>query len=137
DKIPYVDNVWDTIHTFIRVPAGAYLAASSFADLPQEYLLIAALLGGAISFTTHGAKASTRAAVNASPEPFSNWFLSLAEDVVSLGLLYLVSSYPYAAIVVGLVLVLAAGSIIYFLFRFFRSIFRSGRPPATPPQEAA
>ncbi|HSR68251.1 MAG TPA: DUF4126 domain-containing protein [Acidobacteriota bacterium] len=137
DKIPYVDNVWDTVHTFIRVPAGAYLAASSFTDMPQEYLIVAALLGGAVSFTTHGAKASTRAAVNASPEPVSNWVLSFGEDALSLGLLYLVSSYPYVALVVGLIIVLAAAAVIYLLFRFFKRIFSGSNRPAPAQQPPA
>src|SRR5262249_18023306 len=66
DKIPYVDSTWDAIHTFIRVPAGALLAAATFADVPPHVQIVAALLGGAVALTSHGAKASTRMAINAS-----------------------------------------------------------------------
>jgi hypothetical protein len=104
DKIPYVDNIWDSVHTFIRVPAGALLAAGAMGSARPEVTWVAALLGGFVTLTSHGAKASTRLAVNSTPEPFSNWFLSLTEDVVSLGLLWLVSSHPYAAFISALVL---------------------------------
>ena len=80
DKIPYIDNTWDAIHSFIRIPAGALLAAGAMGDVDEPLLWVAGLIGGVISLTAHGAKASTRLAVNATPEPFSNWFLSLLEE---------------------------------------------------------
>src|SRR5215831_3605177 len=80
DKIPVVDSVWDAIHTFIRVPAGAVLAASAFAHFDPAVRAVALLVGGTLALGSHGAKASIRAAANTSPEPFSNIMLSLGED---------------------------------------------------------
>jgi hypothetical protein len=125
DKVPYIDNAWDTIHTFIRIPAGAVLASAAFVDVPSQTLWIAALLGGFISFTAHGAKASARLAVNATPEPFSNWFLSLAEDVLSFVVLWLVASHPYLALGLSGVLIVLFLLVIYLFYRFFKLIFRS------------
>lgn len=130
DKVPYVDNAWDAVHSFIRIPAGAMLAVGAMSDLPSHWLWIAALVGGFVSFSSHGAKASTRLAVNSTPEPFSNWFLSLLEDIVSLGLLYLVSNHPYIATVSAVLLLVFFASVILLLYRFFRMIF--GRKKETP-----
>src|SRR5918912_161459 len=80
DKIPYVDSAWDAIHTFIRPPAAALISYSAFGQVPEEWKVTAALVAGGVALTSHGAKASTRAAANTSPEPVSNWVLSLAED---------------------------------------------------------
>ena len=132
DKIPYVDNVWDTVHTFIRVPAGAFLAAASLGDAPQHFVWIAALAGGFVSLTSHGAKAGTRLAVNSTPEPFSNWFLSLAEDIISLGVLWLVSAHPYIAVVVAAALLALCGFLIYLFYRFLRVLFGRGSRQPSP-----
>src|SRR2546422_3826408 len=94
DKIPAVDTLWDAIHTFIRVPAGAILAASAFADFDPSVRLIALLAGGGIALTSHGAKAATRLAANTSPEPFSNIALSLIEDVIAVSASYLMAVHP-------------------------------------------
>src|SRR5436189_624378 len=80
DKVPYVDNGWDVLHTFIRVPAGAILAARTLGDVNPALELAAVLAGGTIAFAAHGTKMATRLALNVSPEPFSNWFASIAED---------------------------------------------------------
>ncbi|MFL6256153.1 MAG: DUF4126 family protein [Pyrinomonadaceae bacterium] len=85
DKVPYVDTVWDAVHTFIRVPAGAVLAYAATADLNPTVYVLALLLGGGIALSSHGTKATVRAAVNVSPEPVSNWVLSLIEDVLAVG----------------------------------------------------
>jgi len=82
DKIQLVDSVWDVIHTFIRIPAGAILAATAFGDFDRRIQVIALLVGGGLALTSHGTKAATRALVNASPEPVSNIVVSLAEDVL-------------------------------------------------------
>jgi hypothetical protein len=82
DKIQLVDSVWDVIHTFIRIPAGAILAATAFGDFDRRVQVIALLVGGGLALTSHGTKAATRALVNASPEPVSNIAVSLAEDVL-------------------------------------------------------
>lgn len=131
DKVPYVDNLWDSVHTFIRIPAGAFLAASAMGSVPEEYVWVAGLLGGFVTFTSHGAKMTTRMAVNASPEPFSNSLLSFAEDALSIGLLALVSTYPYIALGVGIVLLLIACAIVFFLFKFFKNIFKRKSAEAT------
>ena len=83
DKIPGVDHVWDAIHSFIRIPAGAVLAAASFGEVSAEWAIAAGLLGGTLALGSHLSKAGTRAAVNLSPEPFSTWTVSLLEDMVA------------------------------------------------------
>lgn len=131
DKVPYVDNAWDAVQGFIRVPAGALLAVGAMGDLPAHWLWMAGLAGGFVSLSAHSAKASARLAVNASPEPFSNWILSISEDLLSVGLLWLVTHYPWLA--VGAAVVLLAGCLltIYLLYRFFRLILRGFRSPRT------
>lgn len=94
DKLPWLDSLWDAVHSFIRIPAGAALAAAVFGDSDSAVTLAAAILGGTLSAGMHFAKAGTRAAINTSPEPFSNWTASLAEDaVVPLGL-WLAFAHP-------------------------------------------
>ena len=84
DKIPYIDSIWDAVHTFIRPPAAAVLSYSAFAgQVPEQWQVAAALVAAGVALTSHGAKASTRAAANMSPEPLSNWLLSLLEDGVA------------------------------------------------------
>src|SRR6185369_17097 len=96
DKLPWLDSLWDAVHSFIRIPAGAALAAAVFGDSDSAVTLAAAILGGTLSAGVHFAKAGTRAAINTSPEPFSNWTASLAEDaVVPLGL-WLAFAHPIA-----------------------------------------
>src|SRR5918996_1947229 len=103
DKVPYVDSGWDVLHTFIRVPAGAILAAQSLGDMNPALELAAILAGGSIAFAAHGAKAGTRLAINASPEPFSNWFASITEDVAVLGSIWLMFNHPIIMIILVLV----------------------------------
>jgi hypothetical protein len=103
DKIPAVDSVWDAIHTFVRVPAGAVLAASAFATFDPGIRLVALLLGGGIALGSHGTKATVRLAANTSPEPVSNIALSLFEDVLAVGTTVLMVFHP--AVVAGLVVV--------------------------------
>jgi len=94
DKVPYVDSGWDVLHTFIRVPAGAILAARSLGDMNPALELVALLGGGAIALAAHGTKATTRLAINASPEPFSNWFASVTEDLAVLGGIWMIFNHP-------------------------------------------
>lgn len=122
DKIPYLDNAWDSVHSFIRVPAGALLAVSALGEIPAHLIWVAALVGGAVSFTAHGAKASTRLAVNSTPEPFTNWFLSLTEDTLSLAILWLASTHPYFALLLIVFLILGFVSVIYLFFRFLKML---------------
>jgi hypothetical protein len=123
DKIPALDTLWDAVHTFIRIPAGAALAAGALGADHATWAVIAALLGGTLAATSHFTKAGTRAAVNTSPEPFSNVLLSGAEDLAVGGLLWLVLKYPLVAAAVVLLLVLAAAWLLPKLFRFVRRVF--------------
>src|SRR6185503_4317475 len=104
DKIPYLDSVWDLVHTAIRPVGGALIAVATLGDASPAIEGLVALLGGTVAASSHLTKTSTRAAANASPEPFSNWLLSLGEDVFVVGLGYLALKYPEAAFVVALVL---------------------------------
>lgn len=134
DKVPYIDSTWDVIHTFIRVPAGAVLAASAFGDFDRSIQVIALLLGGGLALSSHGTKAATRAMLNASPEPVSNWIASIAEDIVAV--LSIVAS---VFVPVLIFVIVGAGLVISFLvfrkiLRFFRQVVRSIRgwfAPAT------
>ena len=103
DKIPVVDSVWDAIHTFIRVPAGAVLAASAFADFSPTVRVVALLAGGTLALSSHGTKASVRMTANAIPEPFSNIFLSTLEDVFTIVLAALAAFHPI--VVLGIILI--------------------------------
>jgi len=102
DKIPYVDSGWDVLHTFIRVPAGAILAAQTLGDLNPALELAAILAGGTIALAAHGTKATTRLAINMSPEPFTNWAASITEDLAVFGGIWLAFNHPW--IMVALVL---------------------------------
>ncbi len=132
DKIPAVDSAWDAIHTFIRVPAGAILAATAFAEFDPAVKMAAMILGGGIALSSHGTKAATRLAANTSPEPVSNIALSLTEDVVAFGSTILMVFFPIVMlIVVAIFLILViwlAPKIIRALRRLitrFRSLFSS------------
>src|ERR1700675_1788348 len=120
DKIPYVDSVWDAIHTVIRPPAAALLAYSAAVSAPPEWRWGAALLAGGVALTSHGTKASARAAANTSPEPFSNWTLSFGEDVLAVWLTWMATVHPRATIVVVVLFVALAGFLLFHLFRFLR-----------------
>lgn len=120
DKIPYVDTVWDFIHTFIRPPAAALLAYAAAGSSGAEWRWGAALLAGGVALTSHGTKASTRAAVNASPEPFSNWTLSLGEDVLAVWLSWMGTAHPVATTVIVIALLALCAFLLHRLFRFAR-----------------
>ena len=124
DKLPMVDSLWDGIHTLIRIPAGAALAAGVFGDDTQAWALIAALAGGTLAATAHAAKASTRAAANTSPEPFSNLGLSLAGDLAVPGLLWLSWAHPMIFWPVLAVLLVCALVLVIVLFKFLRALLR-------------
>jgi hypothetical protein len=122
DKIPYIDSAWDAAHTFIRPPAAALLSYSAFADgsVPEEWKLAAALLAGSVALTSHGAKASTRAAANASPEPVSNWTLSLLEDGLAVFLAWMAAEHPVLTAAIVVVLVILAVFVIWKLYGYLR-----------------
>jgi len=124
DKIPGLDSLWDALHTFIRIPAGAALAAAVFGGDGAAWQLVAALAGGTLAATAHAAKASTRAAVNTSPEPFSNIGLSLAGDAAVPGLLWLAWTHPLWFWPVLALAVLVAMALIVVLFKFLRGLVR-------------
>jgi hypothetical protein len=134
DKVPWVDSLWDTLHTFIRIPAGAALAWSVFGGDQASWAAAAALLGGTLAATSHVAKATTRAAANTSPEPFSNIALSLAGDAFVPGMLWLAWTHPLWFFV-ALALTLVASSIVtVMLFRFLRGLTRRLRAHFMPTQ---
>jgi len=120
DKIPYVDTVWDVIHTFIRPPAAALLAYSAASSAPAEWRWGAALLAGGVALTSHGTKASARAAVNTLPEPFSNWALSFGEDVLAVWLTWMATVHPVATTIIAVALVALSIFLLFHLFRFAR-----------------
>lgn len=124
DKIPAVDSLWDTVHTLIRIPAGAALAAAMLGVDSATWTTVAALVGGSLAATSHFTKAGGRALINTSPEPFSNVVASTAEDVLAGGLLLLVLAYPWVAAGVVLMLLLLAVWLLPKLFRFVVRLLR-------------
>ena len=125
DKVPGVDTVWDTVHTFIRIPAGAALAASVFGDSSVAATLAAAILGGSLAAGSHLAKAGGRAVINTSPEPFSNWAASFGEEIAVGTVLWLAFAHPVAALAVLAVLVALTIWMIPKLWRFIRALLRN------------
>ncbi len=132
DKVPFVDSAWDAVHTLIRIPAGAALAASVFGFDAGSGAVLAGLMGGTLAATSHVAKASTRAAVNTSPEPFSNIGMSLLGDAAVPTMLWLSWVSPTTFYVVLTLAMIAALALIVFLFKFVRALWRrvSGRRSA-------
>jgi hypothetical protein len=120
DKVPYVDTAWDAIHTLIRPPAAAILAYSAAGGASPEWRWGAALLAGGVALTSHGTKASTRAAVNTIPEPFSNWILSFGEDLIAVFLTWMGTTHPATAIIIVVVMTAIAAFVLFHLFRFLR-----------------
>jgi len=134
DKIPLVDSMWDALHTVIRIPAGAALAAGVFGGDHASWTLVAALAGGTLAATAHTAKASTRAAVNTSPEPFSNIGLSLIEDGAVPVALWLAFNHPvwfFVALALALVLMV---TLIVLMVKFVKLVFRKLRDGMLSPQ---
>ncbi len=127
DKVPYVDSVWDVVHTFIRVPAGAAVAFAATSQMDPAVYVIAALVGGGLAFSSHGTKAALRAGANLSPEPVSNWTLSLVEDGIAFGGTALA---VFAPIVIAVVLVIFVAFFLWFgpkVFRLVRRLFSATR----------
>jgi hypothetical protein len=116
DKIPWIDSAWDTLHTFIRPLGGALIALTALGDSSPVVETMVALLGGTVAASTHFTKAGTRVVANASPEPFSNWFISIVEDVFVVALGYLALKYPIAALtVVALLLAVITVSAVWIV----------------------
>ncbi|MEJ6021738.1 DUF4126 domain-containing protein [Ramlibacter sp. PS4R-6] len=124
DKIPYVDTLWDMVHTVIRIPAGAALAAGALGADGPAMGWIAAILGGSLAATSHVTKLTTRAAVNTSPEPFSNLGVSLLEDGLVVFMLWLSATHPVAFAFVLLLSIALAILLLALLFKFLRLVAR-------------
>ena len=118
DKVPYVDSVWDVIHTFIRVPAGAVVAFAATTEMDAGVMIIATLVGGGLALSSHGTKAALRAGANLSPEPVSNWILSIVEDILAIAGTILA---VFAPILIAVVLVV----FLIFFFWFAPKVFRA------------
>lgn len=127
DKIPLVDSTWDVVHTFIRIPAGAIIAAAAFGDFDRGVQVIAFLIGGGLALSSHGTKTTTRAAVNTSPEPFSNIAVSLAEDGLSIGSMLLAAFYPILLFIVVAIGLLISIIVLPKIIRYIRRAVRKAR----------
>jgi Domain of unknown function (DUF4126) len=129
DKVPWFDSLWDTIHTVVRPIGGALVAVTALGDASAGAQAVAALLGGSVAMTTHLGKAGTRAVANTSPEPFSNWALSLGEDAIAIGLTYFAIQHPLLALAIAVFLLVAIVACATVLLRSARSRFgrRSSR----------
>ncbi|HVF64757.1 MAG TPA: DUF4126 domain-containing protein [Casimicrobiaceae bacterium] len=132
DKIPGVDSVWDTLQTFVRIPAGAALAASVFGDAPGAWTLAAAIIGGTLAAGSHFAKSGSRMAINTSPEPFSNWAASFGEELLVGLMLWLAWEHPFVAIVVLLLLVVLTIFLIRKAWQFLSRLFARLRETFVP-----
>jgi hypothetical protein len=121
DKVPWVDSIWDSVHTLIRPVGGALIAVASLGEASPVTTGVIALLGGTVAAGSHATKAGTRVAANTTPEPFSNWFLSLAEDAFVIGLSFITMTFPLIALAVSVVIlvliVMVARSIWNWLTR--------------------
>lgn len=124
DKIPGVDSGWDTIHTFIRIPAGAMLASSAVGDVTPAVELTSALLGGTLAAGSHGTKAGTRLLINTSPEPVTNWTASVSEDLVVIGGLWAALNHPVLFIIALVIFILIMIWALPRLWRLIKYIFR-------------
>jgi hypothetical protein len=132
DKIPAVDSVWDGIHTFIRIPAGALLAALALGDHDPEWMVAAGLIGGTLTAGTHAAKAGSRALINTSPEPFSNIATSFGEEALVASGLFTAFQYPVVFLVLLGVFVVLLIWLLPKLLRGLRMVFGGlfGKPAA-------
>ena len=143
DKVPYVDNGWDVLHTFIRIPAGALLAARAVGNVNPALEMAALLAGGTVALAAHGTKATVRLAVNVSPEPFSNWFASVGEDLAVLGGIWLIFHHPLLMVLLVLGFTVLAAWLIPRLYRLAKRGFQAlrarlrGKPPIAAVTEAS
>ena len=133
DKIPGVDSLWDAVHTFIRIPGGALLATAAVIDSDPGLALAAGLLGGTIAAGAHFTKAGSRALINLSPEPFSNWAASLTEDVTVIAALWILLKYPLVFLGLLTLFVLIAAWLLPRLWRGLRQLISGFSGTATRP----
>ncbi|OZG72073.1 hypothetical protein BTA51_17025 [Hahella sp. CCB-MM4] len=124
DKTPGIDSSWDVLHTFIRIPAGAVLAAGAVGDVSPALAIAAGIVGGGIAATSHATKAGTRLAINTSPEPVSNWTASIMEDVMVLAGLWTALNHPVLFIVLVILFLILAAWLLPKLWRFIKLVFR-------------
>jgi hypothetical protein len=129
DKVPAIDSVWDAVHTFIRIPAGALLAAGATGDTLTPLTVAAGLLGGTITAGTHFTKAGGRAVINTSPEPFSNWGASFTEDALVMSGIWLAFAHPAVFLVLLAIFLLLLAWLIPKVWRGIRTIFAQLRAP--------
>lgn len=127
DKIPVVDSLWDMVNSVVRIPAGAALAAGVFGADSGTLALAAALMGGTLAATSQAAKTTTRAAINASPEPFSNLAMSLVEDGLVVGAVWLATNHPLAFAFLLAITVVLMWIVTWMLFKFLRAVLRRAR----------
>ncbi len=127
DKIPGFDSAWDGVHTFIRIPAGAILAVAAIGDADAALVAVAAILGGAIASSAHVTKAGTRALINTSPEPFSNWAASMGEEMLLLGGLWTMIKFPLAFLALLALFILLSLWLIPKLYRALCGVLRALR----------
>lgn len=120
DKVPWVDSIWDSVHTLIRPVGGALIAVASLGEASPALTALIALLGGTVAAGSHATKASTRVVANTSPEPFSNWFLSLTGDAFVIGLSFLTLKYPLVALGVSIVILLLIVMIARSIWKWLR-----------------
>ena len=137
DKIPGVDSTWDALHTFIRIPAGAMLAAGAVGDVTPALAVAAGIIGGGVTAATHATKAGTRMLINTSPEPFTNWFASITEDVAVFAGLWAAMVHPVIFLILLSFFLLALCWLLPRLWRGVKAVFRKigalfGRRPENP-----
>ncbi|MFQ5344502.1 MAG: DUF4126 domain-containing protein [Mariprofundus sp.] len=141
DKIPGVDSTWDVLHTFVRIPAGALLAAGAVGDVSPALSLAAGLMGGGLAATTHVTKAGTRAMINTSPEPFSNWAASISEDIAVFAGLWAALHHPTLFVAFMILFILLMIWLLPKLWRGIKAVFRKlrvffGGKAKEPPSES-
>jgi hypothetical protein len=137
DKIPGVDSTWDALHTFIRIPAGAMLAAGAVGDVTPALAVAAGIVGGSVTAATHATKAGTRMLINTSPEPFSNWFASLTEDLAVFAGLWAALAHPVIFLILLILFLLALWWLLPTIWRGLKAVLRKiaalfGRRPENP-----
>lgn len=140
DKVPGVDTTWDTLHSFIRIPAGAILAAQAMGDISPAAEVAALIIGGGLAASTHTMKAGTRVLINTSPEPFSNWVASVTEDVIVVGGLMLSLTHPIAFLIALAIFIALAIWLLPKIWRGIKVVFGKlmrlfGVKTADPPEQ--
>jgi hypothetical protein len=142
DKVPFADTGWDALHTFIRVPAGALLAARALGPTNPALEVVAVLAGGSVALAAHGTKATARLAINTSPEPFTNWTASIAEDVAAFLGVWAALQHPYVMLTLVTLFLALSIYLVPKIFRAMRTVLRKlfgkdGRATADPPPLSA